>query len=156
MRLPLDVTIESVLDHVTQEQIFEYYLQTQIDLNSLYLSPLRKDNSPTCSFLITRRGKLWFKDWSGHFAGDCFDLVQAMYQNCSLREALIHVDRDLRLNLFNSSGLAPSMKKEQKIDYTHKPSAVIQIKFRDYSPKDLYYWNSHGIYAEELNLYRVH
>lgn len=154
MKLPADFTIESILNCVSQEQIFEYYLQEPVDFNRSYLSPFRKDRNPTCTIFATRRGKLWFKDWNGNFAGDCFDFVCAYY-SCTLPEAMKHIDRDLRLNLFNNSGLPPSINKVQRLDYTPKESAIIQVKFREWSAKDLAYWQRHGIYPEQLNLYQT-
>ena len=78
-KFPVKVTKESLLQFTTEEQIFEYYLGTAIDLESKYHSPLRSDRYPTCSFTVTASGRLWFKDWSGHFKGDCFNLVEEYY-----------------------------------------------------------------------------
>ena len=46
-----DITKEFVLDRVTQEQIFESFLNIKIDLDAKYKSPFRaNDKNESCSF----------------------------------------------------------------------------------------------------------
>lgn len=39
-----------ITQKIGQEKIMSYYLKVPIDLNKLFVSPLRNDKHPTCSF----------------------------------------------------------------------------------------------------------
>ena len=71
-----------ILEKISQVTIFSTYLaipndviQHCIDTGELICSPIRDDVHPTCGFRYDNKGKLKFKDFSGHFWGDCFDVV---------------------------------------------------------------------------------
>ena len=71
--------IPILLNEITEEDIMEKYLGIPVNESTLtansFCSPLRIDDSPTCNYWYNHVGKLRFKDWSGHFHGDCFDVV---------------------------------------------------------------------------------
>ena len=76
------LTKQYILEKISQVTIFSTYLnlsnhviQHCIDTGELICSPIREDVHPTCGFKYDNRGKLKFKDFSGHFWGDCFDVV---------------------------------------------------------------------------------
>jgi len=156
-RLPVKQTRETVLQFVSEEQIFEYYLGDSIDLTRKYCSPLRTDNNPTCTFKVMQSGRLWFRDWAGHFSGDCFNLVEEFYQ-CDFKEALLYIDRDLNLNLFDNSAEMQRqiiIDENKSVDRTVKQRAIIDVRRQPYEVHDLEYWASQGVVGEYLTEYNV-
>jgi hypothetical protein len=154
-KFPIKITKDNLLKFVTEEQIFERYLGTPVDLSEKYHSPLRKDSHPTCSFTITPSGKLWFKDWAGYFSGDCFNFVEEYY-NCDFKEALIHIDNDLNLGVFNQELDRTNISKDSStIERKAKEKAVVSIKTQPYKLHDLEYWASQGVTPDMLNAYSV-
>ena len=76
------LTKQNILDKISQVNIFATYLglpaeviQNCIDTGELICNPLRIDEHPTAGFKYDNRGKLKFRDFSGYFWGDCFDVV---------------------------------------------------------------------------------
>lgn len=74
-----ELTKTYILNEISEEEIMEKYLNISVNNDTLsassVCSPLRKDTTPTCNYWYNRTGKLRFKDWSGHFHGDCYDVV---------------------------------------------------------------------------------
>lgn len=74
-----DLTKDYILRRVSQEEIFEKYINIPINKETLggssVKSPFRSDKNPTCNYWYNHNGKLRFRDWSGDFHGDCFDAV---------------------------------------------------------------------------------
>ena len=133
---------------LTQEEIFERYLNVPVDLRGLICSPLRSDKNPTCQFKW-RGGKLVFKDFSGHFNGDCFDLVKFMFR-CNFHEALDRIAVDFKL----------TSKTVVKVDYERlvqeeKTKTSIEVKWKGFDKDDLDYWYSQGATSTELQLFNV-
>lgn len=146
-----EINKEFILSKVTQEEIFEKYLGCKVVPGEKYRSPLRDDNHPTCSIKRLASGILWFKDWSGHFAGDCFSLVGKMY-NCNYYIACKIIARDM--NLVKGLTINTRKKPKQKI-YEEKERAEIKVKWKQLSPDDEYYWRNHGITNNVLKYYNV-
>ena len=75
----VELTKTYILNEISEEEIMEKYLNISVNNDTLsassVCSPLRKDTTPTCNYWYNRTGKLRFKDWSGHFHGDCYDVV---------------------------------------------------------------------------------
>ena len=81
-----NITKQFLLEHNSQETYIEYYLGIPIQ-KGLIKSPLRPDNTPTCSFYMNKCGDIIFKDFSGDFSGNFINVV--MYKNaCNYHKAL--------------------------------------------------------------------
>lgn len=139
-----------ILERVTQEQIFEYYLGITVQVRKLIRSPLRKDDNPTCSFRYYNN-TLIFKDFSGHFAGNCFKLVMFIH-NISYFDALEKIAGDFNLIEFTKKYdiILPKSPKKMK-----KEHSIIQIKKRPLANSDIEYWNQFNINEEILNRFKV-
>jgi hypothetical protein len=149
-RLLPDLTKEWIRERVSDEEIFSYYLNINVVLNKKFCSPLRKDRYPTCNFFITRQGVLWLKDHSGHFAGNCFDLVMFMY-NVEFYDALMLIAKDFRLI-------------DKNIDKIYQPKtfikrvqekAKIEIVRRNWNNYDKEFWKPFGLTSSDLHSFRV-
>lgn len=133
----------------------EQYLGIKITFSHLVCSPLRADRTPTCGFKYARASNiLYFRDFSGHFWGDCFDLVQFRY-SCSFFESLQIIASD-----FN---LMDVKKKVAKVVYNYEDiperfssTTVIGIKKQAFTPADIAFWKSFGLNSKIIAHYGVY
>lgn len=155
IEFPLSITKDYILKYVSQEAIFEKYLGIPVQFDRLICSPLRKDKSPTCGFRYSTSGALYLKDFSGHFWGNCFDMVMYLY-NCSYNEALLIVAKD-----FDLDDATRMVNRELYVGYDMfkvpiKHYKKISIKVRAFSEDDMAYWKSFGIGKRVLRMYGVY
>lgn len=148
------ITKELLLSKYSQEEFFEFYLGVPVK-RGLFCCPsiIRSDKNPTCAFYKNSKGVLKFKD----FAGPQFDFVGCvMYlHNCSYYMALKIIAND-----FGFISSPKLLKNEAKIQYTgtilkETEKARIAVEIKDFSEKELEWWNSFGISAVTLKKYRV-
>jgi len=142
-----------ILDRISQEEIFEKYLGEPVHFSTMYLSPLRSDRRPTCSFKYVGKA-LCFKDWNGHFSGDCFNFVQALHSDCGFYEACRIIAEDFNLIKGNQKG--KSFKRHPK-PFLSKTggSADIKVKWRSFERQDIEYWSQFGIDIPALNKFNI-
>jgi hypothetical protein len=133
----ITVSKEEVLKRITEEEIFEKYLQLPPVEGIDYINPLRVDNSAGCRYYKNNNGRLRFKDFSKGYNWDCFSVVQFIY-NCSFYEALKIIVKDFRLN-----NEVP--KHEIKTELVLKIRYDIKIAVRDWNQEDNFYWNQYNI-----------
>lgn len=142
-----------ILDRVSQEEIFERYLGEPVHFSTMYLSPLRSDRNPTCNFKYVN-SKLSFKDWSGHFQGDCFDLVQALHKDCSFHEACRIIAEDFYLIKDIVKGKSFKRKPKPFLLVDNK-TADIKVKWRGFEKHDIEYWGQFGIDLPTLKRFNI-
>lgn len=165
------LTKQTILEKISQVTIFSTYLnlsdkivQHCIDTGELICSPIRDDIHPTCGFKYDNRGKLKFRDFSGYFWGDCFDLVAFVISNIynkqydiSKKDDFIKILRHISLtfkdifygkekdiNLINEINTSIIKLKQQK--------ANIELVVRNWNIDDEEYWNSFGVDLQFLNI----
>lgn len=148
------LTKEFILSNLTQEQIMEHYLGVPITFNKKICSPLRRDNNPTCGFRYAPSGDLYFRDFSGHFAGNAFNVVEYIY-GCNFHEALEIIAKDFKLRDGES--------RVQRVEYNYdmiresqQRNTEIQIKVRSFNMSDKEYWSSFGISKTTLQHFGVY
>lgn len=148
------ITKEFIYNKVHQERIFEHY---GVPIKKgLFTCPshIRTDMKPTCSFYKNGKGELMFKDFAG-YTFNSIGLVMHLFQ-CSYYKALRIVANDF--------GLIPSTKIEvnpPKIEYSNEileetKSAKIQVELKEFSTKELNWWNEFGVTLEILKKYKVY
>lgn len=148
------ITKELILSKVSQETLFEHYLGVPIK-KGLFCSPsvIRPDKTPTCAFYKDGKGNLKYKDFAGP-TFDCIGCVMYIF-NCSYYKALRIIANDF--GLINDSNIE---KHPAKIAYTgveleKTEKARIQVEIKDFSEKELKWWNSFGIGATTLKKFKV-
>lgn len=148
------ITKEFLFNHIGQETIMEHYLGVPVK-KGLFVCPsfIRKDTRPTCAFYKNSKGNLIFKDFAG-ISGDSVTIVMKIFQ-CSYYQALRIIANDF--------GLFPYSKMEvnpPKIEYTgnileENKFAIIQTEIKDFTEKELIWWEGFGISKETLKKFRV-
>ena len=165
------LTKQLILSKVSQVTVFATYLnlsdkiiQYCIDSGELICNPLRDDIHPTAGFRYDNKGKLKFRDFSGFFWGDCFDLVAfvmtSIYNkpyDISNREDFIKVLRHITftfkdifygqekdINLINEINTAIVTIKHKKPN--------IELVVREWNEYDKEYWRKFGVPLQFLNI----
>jgi 5S rRNA maturation endonuclease (ribonuclease M5) len=148
------ITREDILKHVTQEEIYAFYLGEDVSKLGVFHSPLREDNIPSFAlyFHKVNRNILMFKDFATGDSGDFVVLVLKMF-NLSYSEALKKVAVDMKLAEFN---INVSQTPVQYTKIVQKDSIELGIKIREWQIRDKAYWSSFGIKKKTLEKFNVY
>jgi len=144
----INLTKETILSKVTQEQIFEAYLGLPVDTGTSYINPLRVDKRPGCRYYYNALGKLYFHDF-GKNHWDCFAVVQYKFA-CTFAECLKIIVKDFSLNHLSSTNNVVKYIPETKI------REVIKVSVRDWNDKDIEYWAQYNISPTILKIGNVY
>ena len=142
-----EITKELLLEHNNEETYMAFYLGIPVK-KGLFISPLRVDHKPTCSFYKGRR--LYFKDFA---TGEClsFENVVMKKYGCNYYEALEIIAKDFGIikgHTPKSIPIQPIFKKEKK--------TTIQIEAKSFTNEELKWWEQFGINKSVLTKYRVY
>ena len=149
------VTRELLLSKNSQETYFEHYLGVPVK-KGLFRSPsvIRSDANPTCSFYKNKNNILMYKD----FAGPTFDFIGCvMYLfNCNYYNALRIIAHD-----FNIIPIADIPRNPSKIQYTNTvlektSKSRIEVELKEFSEKELKWWEGFGISKNTLKKFQVY
>lgn len=146
-----DINYNWIRERVSDEEIFSYYLGIDVVLNQPFCSPLRIDKNPTCKIFVTEAGNLYMKDFSGHFSGNCFELVKFMY-SVSFKEALAIIANDFNLLDYDAEKTFKPVNLKKLIPN----KSIINYQTRDLIKSDIDYWNKFYISPKLLQYYNVY
>lgn len=162
------LTKDYILKRISQEQIMEKYLNVPVVFNKLIIAPSvirSNDNSPTCSFYYNNQGRLRFRDLSGAFWGDCFDVVARVLRvdSSGKREfqLILHtIAKDFRIHKYvdinevsKYDNITSSFFKAKKVT---KLKTIISIVPREWNYHDDSYWRKFNITRNLLQVGRVY
>ena len=154
LETPTKITKELLLSKYSQETFFEHYLGVPVK-KGLFVSPaiIRADKKPTCAFYKNTRGILKYKD----FAGPTFDFVGCVMYifNCSYGKALRIIANDF--GFIKASNLEINLPKIEYTgtEFSETEKAVIQVETKEFTKKELLWWESFGISLNTLNKFKV-
>lgn len=142
-----EITKELLLEHNNEETYMAYYLGIPIK-KGLFVSPLRVDHKPTCSFYRGRQ--LYFKDFA---TGEClsFENVVMKKYGCNYHEALKIIATDFGI----IDGSKPKIVPIQPI-FKKEKKTIIQIEAKSFTKEELEWWEQFGITKNILTKYRVY
>ena len=141
-----------VLDRITQEAIFEKYMNVSIDYKKTYKNPLRDDKDGSCKFYISESKILYLKDWSWR-SFDCFSFVEHYYY-IEFKMAIYKICYDFNLTEINKLPVASEGIKN--LSSIVKP-VVFSFDIKDFDKNTLSFWKKYisWITPEILNKYGV-
>lgn len=140
----------TILNYMTEEEIFEFILGfTPVEYEYI-CSPLREDKSPGAFFQRgLYSGRLLFVDWADPFKKfyDCFDFVQRYYKINSFYNTLEFI----RSKMLNGIRI----KRGKREDVKDRPIKEIKrvqllIEARIFNHTDGVYWSKYGISRKNL------
>lgn len=154
------LTPETILQRLTEYDIFKYYMPGEWKINQATYSPFRNENNP--SFVIgNKRGRLSFIDFADNTKrGDCFEFVKLLYNLASIHDVLKLIDRDFGLGIHGEhTGEYKKIKAEYKQpEDLGKRYSLIQVVTRPFTKEELEYWNSYHQDIKDLrdnNIYSI-
>lgn len=149
------ITKELLLSKNSQETYFEHYLGISIK-KGLFKSPsvIRNDHTPTCSFYKNGNGVLMFKD----FAGPSFDFIGCVQYifKCNFYNALRIIAHDFNIINLQDVPKNPPLIEYSNIILSQTTKSRIEVEVKEFSEKELMWWNSFGISLNTLKHFEVY
>ena len=144
---------ETILDKVSEYQIFKYYCTHFEEPDKKFKSDLREDKTPTVSISMLG-GRLRYKDFGcPEHSFDCFGYI-AYKHNTDFYGALIHIDGVFGLGLSAGVRLNRTIRKvDPRIK--EKTRSEIQVIIRELDWRDDRYWDQFGIDRRILRIFNV-
>tara|TARA_R100001126_G_scaffold54252_1_gene30686 strand:- start:71 stop:1081 length:1011 start_codon:yes stop_codon:yes gene_type:complete len=144
---------ETILNKVSEYQIFKYYCTHFDKPDKKFKSDLREDKTPTVSISMLG-GRLRYKDFGcPEHSFDCFGYIAYKY-NTDFYGTLLNIDISFGLGL--SAGVRPR-RIVQKVDprIREKKRSAIQVRTRELDWRDDNYWKQFGIDRRILRIFNV-
>ncbi len=162
------ITKEFILKHISQEQIFQYYLDhSTIELKKKnYTNTLRNDSNPDCSYDIGSYGDLMFRDFALGKSYSCIQIVQVKY-GLNFQQSLNKIASDFKLiendknfNSSNSNNIASNCGIFPVSNFSinneiNRRITEIKVKKVDWNVDNIKYWSEYSITEQYLNKYKV-
>ena len=146
------ITKGYLLSKYSEETYMEYYLGIQVK-KGLFRSPLRQDNTPTCSFYRNKSGELIFHDFSGDFYGNFINVVMRKYGVGYYKAIdIIASDFGFKKEVEHNAVQIPESKSKLP---NSKPS-YIQVEIKDFNKKELKWWEEYGVTEKILKKFHVY
>lgn len=152
---PKKLNKDIILSHLTEEQIFSFYIGSNIKNKKLFRSKLRNDKNPTCSIYRNKSGTLIYKDFATGQSLNVFGYVMELFK-CDYYTAIVIMANDFGL-IKNSSIVKNKGKiisKDFKIE--EKEFSKIQVEVQDFTDLELKWWAKYGITKDILNKFNVY
>jgi len=153
-----ELTEENILKEVSEFDMFRYYIPDFEAVNKKFCSPLRGENSPSCS-IKELDGKLFYKDFGDGKAYTAINFVKARY-GVSYYEALKVISNDFNIGLSNdnispkSMGVVGTKGLEKKVV---PKETIIKIKRRGWNQGlDKEYWSEYGWNRKTADFFKVY
>lgn len=145
------LTKEFVLSRVGEEEIFEKYGRGLRVQEGSFRSCLRTDRHPTCNFYRRRNGRLYLKDQSGHFHGDCFDMVM-LTESLTFGQAVRRVAND-----FGLLGEIITYERKPVVHqvYITAEQSQLLVKRREWNMRDAAFWGRWKIRQDSLEFFHI-
>ena len=151
-KLEPKITKEFLLSKNSEETYMSTYLKLPIT-RGLHVSPLRRDNRPTCSFCHSKKGELMFHDFGTGFHENFVGVVMEIHK-CSYQEALNVIAEDF--GYISKADDRPAVKiKVSNVKLEEKTETLIQIKPKAFSEQELKWWKGFGVTEKTLKKYKV-
>jgi hypothetical protein len=146
-----EILPEQLLQKITQEQVFEWIFQQNINTVERYTSPFRNDKTPNCRFEEVEDGTLLFVDFgepSGQTHITCWKAVMR-YHKCTFPVALKLVAFQFGLST-NLVDYEPVKEVKQEQGKIIPYPTIITWDGRPIEKKDKIYWSQFIITPENL------
>lgn len=147
------LTKQYLLDRASQETYLEYYLGIPVK-KGIFKSPLREDNSPTCSFYKNASGDIILKDFSGQFYGNFINVVMYKY-GLTYAQAIKMIANDFGYIKHPTYKKNPKPITISETCYEPPKESIIQVEIQEFSKEELEWWIQFGITEEILRKFKV-
>ena len=156
--------------------VFKYFMGNRFSkVGKSFKSPFYNDNKASCYIYLDKKSNLFkFKDFGdAEYSGDCFFFVGKIFgYSCEDRTDFLKIleiiDTELSLGLSEQSHKIQNLlgKHQGTINVASKIKSIhdgfetaknkLPIQYKEFSLKELEFWNKYGIKIEVLQKYNVH
>lgn len=156
--------------------VFKYFMGNRFSkVGKSFKSPFYNDNKASCYIYLDKKSNLYkFKDFGdAEYSGDCFFFVGKIFgYSCEDRTDFLKIleiiDTELSLGLSEQSIKIQNLldKHQGTINVASKIKSIhdgfetaknkLPIQYKEFSLKELEFWNKYGIKVEVLQKYNVH
>jgi energy-coupling factor transporter ATP-binding protein EcfA2 len=156
--------------------VFKYFMGNRFSkVGKSFKSPFYNDNKASCYIYLDKKSNLYkFKDFGdAEYSGDCFFFVGKIFgYSCEDRTDFLKIleiiDTELSLGLSEQSLKIQNLlgKHQGTINVASKVKSIhdgfetaknkLPIQYKEFSLKELEFWNKYGIKVEVLQKYNVH
>lgn len=147
----------SILNLVDEYTLYCYYLNAEVEINQVTLSPIRTskaDSLPSFRIFYGRAGKLyWYDHGLGGKGGDVFDLVKILFTLDSFQDAINKINQDFELGWQSKTVNGKRLDTLKPI--IRDPADIDAICHDEFTLKGISYWRDYGISREILQEYNV-
>lgn len=149
------LTEETILNKLSEYEVYSYYIGHDFEIGKAFISPFRKENNPSFTVMVTKKGSLYHIDFAdttkkGNFVTLVMHLFAIPYD-----KALLKIDKDFNLGIVHRK--SSNYKKRVIIpEYEDRYGAFIQVIIRKFNREELDYWSSYYITEDELKLNDVY
>ena len=145
------LSLEEILKHTTEYDIYSYYLGSKFDVGKIMSSPFRQDLKPSFGvFKSSTSSALLWKDQGTCKTGNVVTFVRELYDFYHNKQALKSIwDEVVTGNL--------TISKRGKVitDVYQSLKTSIAVKRRNFCETDDAYWDKYCISRETLHRYNV-
>lgn len=148
----------SILNLVDEYTLYCYYLNAEIEINQVTLSPIRTSKAdvlPSFRIFYGRNNKLnWYDHGLGGKGGDIFDLVRILFNLSNFQDAINKVNQDFELG-WQGKYVVEGKPLEALKPIIRDPADIDAVCHDDFTLKGFQYWKDYHISREILKEYNV-
>jgi len=145
------LSLESILEKVTEYDIYSYYIGDKFAIGKIMSSPFRVDKHPSFGiFKSNKTSSLLYKDLSTGLTGNCVQFVQQLFK-LSYRDSLTKILDDYKSNLLKISTEGITIKEDYKSTNT-----IISVRKKPFCKTDDLYWNQFSLFRDDLRHFNVY
>lgn len=145
------LTKDSLLQHVSEEDIIRKYFPSKFSFNTVFSSPFRKDDKPSFS-IRPSHNKVMFKDFATGESGNAFDFVKKLYKLDNFLDVLFRITIDFGLTSYFDIDVSKYKKIPIKIAKYENVKAIadydeifIKLIPKEWEPDEIQFWNNVGV-----------
>lgn len=156
----INLNTKQILELVSEQSIYEYYLGTSIKESKLYKCPIHDDHNPSLGFYVNKHNNLTYNCFGCGSKGNVFEFVKELYK-IDFKESVIKIQKDLNLKnsyVFNTNN---SINSNSAISNCSNSGFDVQKKtqiiptFKPFNKIDYDYWNQYYISLSLLLEYNI-
>ena len=148
----LDVlSLEEILKHITEYDIYSYYLGSKFEVGKIMSSPFRQDLKPSFGIFKSNGGAtLLWKDQATGECGNVVTFVKKLKDLYQTKQALKLIWAEVACGR-----LTPTTKGKEITEIYKSVKTIISVKRRNFTEGDDVYWGKYGISRATLKKYEV-
>jgi hypothetical protein len=145
------LSLDEILKHTTEYDIYSYYLGSKFDVGKIMSSPFRQDLKPSFGIFKDKSSPaLLWKDQATGETGNVITFVKKVKELYHTKQALKQIWTNVIL------GKLETTKRGKEITEIYRSvRTIISVKRRNFSETDYVYWGKYGVSRDTLDLYEV-